>query len=165
MLFGPARIHAYEHLCPVLGFRAAGTGVEGQDGVARIVFTGKEQQYFAPFDFLQEGIVLFFNFTGQIRFLFFHGNFQVVQEVCCFRCQFFVAFDFRLQECRFLRNFTGLVRVIPKIRIAHLHVQIHNAVFLFSEVKVNPRFPVFSSLNLPKAYAFLPITQESPSFK
>ena len=38
--FGPAGIHANQHLRPVLGFRSAGTGVEGNEGVAVVVLTG-----------------------------------------------------------------------------------------------------------------------------
>lgn len=40
--FRPPQIHAEQHFCPVLSFEAAGTGVNSQDGVSAIVFTGKQ---------------------------------------------------------------------------------------------------------------------------
>ncbi len=36
LLLGPAQVHAHQHLRPVLAFRAAGAGVDGDNGVQRI---------------------------------------------------------------------------------------------------------------------------------
>jgi hypothetical protein len=41
-LLGPAEIHAQEHFRPVLGFGAAGAGLDGEDGVEAIAFAGEE---------------------------------------------------------------------------------------------------------------------------
>ena len=34
--FSPPHVHAQQHLRPILGFRAAGPGVDGEDGVVGI---------------------------------------------------------------------------------------------------------------------------------
>ena len=39
----PAGIHPVEHLGPVLGLGAAGAGVEGQNGVVVVIFTGEQR--------------------------------------------------------------------------------------------------------------------------
>ena len=41
LLLGPAEIHAQKHLGPVLRFGAAGTGLDGDDGVQAVVFAGE----------------------------------------------------------------------------------------------------------------------------
>ena len=165
VLFCPARIHADQHLRPVLGFRSAGTGMEGQDSIARIVFARKEQQHFPLFDVFQQGMVLLFDFIGQARFLFLDCHIKEIEQVCTLCFQLFMTFYFCLQERCFLGNLLCFIGITPKIRITHLHIEVHDFFFFPGEVKVNPRFPVFSSSNLPAVYAFHLITQESPSFK
>ena len=120
--FSPAGVHADEHLCPVLSFRTAGTGVEGDEGVALVVFAGQEEPYFPLFDVLEQVVVLLFNVFGKGGVAVFHGHFQIVAEVISFADEFFVAFDFRLEQRRFLGNLLGLVRVIPEGRVTHLHI-------------------------------------------
>src|SRR6185437_1189657 len=44
--FGPAEVHAQEDLGPVLGVGAAGAGMDGDDGVARVVLAGEEARLF-----------------------------------------------------------------------------------------------------------------------
>ena len=127
--FGPAHVHADEHLRPVLGFGAAGAGMEGDDGVARIVFIGKKQEDFPLFYVFHQFLILLFNFAGQIGIAFFHGQLQVIAGILHPLHQLFMAFDFGFQLRRFLRNGLGLFRVVPKVRIAHLHIQIHNSFF------------------------------------
>ena len=41
-MFRPAKIHAQQHFRPVLRFGAAGAGLDGDDGVQAIVFTGEK---------------------------------------------------------------------------------------------------------------------------
>ena len=120
--FGPAGIHADEHLRPVLGFRTAGTGVEGNEGVALVVFAGQEEPHFPLFNVLEQVVVLLFNVFGKGSIAVFHGHFQILAEVVSFADEFFVTFDFRLEQRRFLGNLLGLFRVIPEGRVTHLHV-------------------------------------------
>ena len=120
--FGPAGIHADEHLRPVLGFRTAGTGVEGNEGVALVVFAGQEEPHFPLLDILEQVVVLLFNIFGKGSIAVFHGHFQILAEVVSFADEFFVTFDFRLEKRRFLGNLLGLIRVIPEGRVTHLHV-------------------------------------------
>ena len=42
LALGPAQVHAQQHLGPVLAFGAAGAGVDGDDGAARVVFAGEQ---------------------------------------------------------------------------------------------------------------------------
>ena len=43
MALAPARVHAIEHLRPVLRFGTAGASVQREDGVALVVFTRKQR--------------------------------------------------------------------------------------------------------------------------
>lgn len=43
MLVAPLHIHAIKHLRPVLRLGSAGTGMEGQNGVAVVVLAGQER--------------------------------------------------------------------------------------------------------------------------
>ena len=39
---GPAGVHAVEHLGPVLGLSAAGTGVDGQDHIGAVILPSEQ---------------------------------------------------------------------------------------------------------------------------
>jgi hypothetical protein len=41
--FGPAQVHAQEHLGPVGRLGAAGSGTDGQEGIASVVLAAEEQ--------------------------------------------------------------------------------------------------------------------------
>ena len=43
----PAQVHAQQHLGPVLAFRAAGAGMDGEDGAAFVVLAAEEALLFA----------------------------------------------------------------------------------------------------------------------
>jgi hypothetical protein len=55
LLLGPAEIHAHEHFGPVLGFGAAGAGVDGDDGVEGIGFSGEHGAGLELFGVVAEG--------------------------------------------------------------------------------------------------------------
>ena len=43
---GPSQVHAEQHLGPILALRAAGAGMDGHDGRARVVLAGEEHAGF-----------------------------------------------------------------------------------------------------------------------
>ena len=96
--------------------------MEGNEGVALIVFAGQEEPHFPLLDILEQVVVLLFNIFGKGSIAVFHGHFQILAEVVSFADEFFVTFDFRLEKRRFLGNLLGLIRVIPEGRVTHLHV-------------------------------------------
>jgi len=66
---GPAKIHAQQHLGPVLGFRAAGAGVHREDGVACIVFARKQRRQFEAIEPPADGFQLALNIGERRRVL------------------------------------------------------------------------------------------------
>ena len=54
MSFRPAKIHSHEHLGPILAFGASGAGMNGNNRIVAIDFTGKQELKFYLVDFLFE---------------------------------------------------------------------------------------------------------------
>ena len=56
MLFGPARVHAQEHLRPVLALSAAGAGMHLEIGVELVGLAGQQRLELAASDILLQGL-------------------------------------------------------------------------------------------------------------
>jgi hypothetical protein len=50
LALGPPQVHAEQHLRPVLGFGATGTGVDRRDGIVLVVLAGEERRELESFD-------------------------------------------------------------------------------------------------------------------
>src|SRR5262249_2153624 len=53
---GPARVHAEQHLRPVLGLGAAGPGVDREDGVLPVVVPGPDDRQLEVLELLAEAL-------------------------------------------------------------------------------------------------------------
>ena len=74
--FRPAGIHTVEHLGPVLGLGSARTGMEGQNGIAMVIFAvehGHQLQFLNGFLHIFHSLLAL---TGQRRIVFFLDQFQ-----------------------------------------------------------------------------------------
>ena len=70
--FAPAQIHAHEHGAPVVGFRTACAGIDGEDGAQVVTLIAQHIPQFQGLHGLQRlriGLVQFFSFGGFPRFL------------------------------------------------------------------------------------------------
>ncbi len=65
--FAPAEVHAHEHLCPVLAFGTAGTGIDVDDG-AEPVFLAAEHFFKFEFFYGQRGIVVLLLYIFLVSF-------------------------------------------------------------------------------------------------
>ncbi len=114
MTFGPAGVHAVKHLGPVLGFRSAGIGMEGQNSVGGVVLPGEQGLQFGGFHALDQGVVLLFQFR-QERFIFlFIAHFTQNHHVLPGGTALFLGFQLVFQLFQFLENPLGVLGVIPK---------------------------------------------------
>ena len=112
--FRPAGIHPVEHLAPVLGFGAAGTGLEAHHGVVFVIMAGEQgfqaaglhglrQRGKAGFQLLQHGVVVLF-------LCHLADGHQVVPV----RQHFLVMLDLALDLTGFDNNFLAFIRVVPE---------------------------------------------------
>ena len=77
--FGPAQVHAQQHLGPVLRFGAAGAGMDGDDGVARVVFAREQHP---GFEFAEHfGVALQFALDIAVDGFAFAGEFEKRIEI------------------------------------------------------------------------------------
>ncbi len=79
LALGPAQVHAHEHLGPVLRFGAAGAGMDGDDGVARVVLAGEQRLGLELFDQRLQRVDLFLQF--RLDLLAFFREFEVGGDV------------------------------------------------------------------------------------
>src|SRR5208283_3590547 len=70
LALGPAQIHTQKHVGPVLRLGAAGAGMDGDDGVARVVIAGKQSFSFDAIDQFAEGVEFALQ-VGSYIFAFF----------------------------------------------------------------------------------------------
>jgi len=55
LALAPAQVHTQQHFRPILGFGAAGTGIDADDGTVRIVHAGEHAGEFHAVDLLHQG--------------------------------------------------------------------------------------------------------------
>ena len=122
----PFHVHANQHFRPVLGFCAAGTGMEGKYGIILIILAGqKEFNFLLIHDFLHF-IELFGNFRLHGLVILFDGQIQDILQSFCPIKKFGIGLIGILCFRGFLGNFAGLVRIIPEAGITHLNVVTSN---------------------------------------
>ena len=124
---GPLVVHAVQHLGPVLCLGAAGTGVEGEDGVAVVIFAVQHGHQLQLVHRLAHSVHGFLGFGdhGGVVFLvqhFQHGLGVVVQTL-----QLFKAAQLALQVAHFVKDLLAQVCIIIKAGAAHGVLQLLHA--------------------------------------
>jgi len=123
----PLVVHAVEHLGPVLCLGAAGTGVEGQDGVAVVVLTvqhGHQLQLVHGLAHSVHGFLCLGHHIGVVLLVQHHqhGLGIIVQAL-----QFFKAVQLALQVAHFIKDLLAQLSVIVKAGAAHGVLQLLHA--------------------------------------
>ena len=95
-LFCPTGNHAVEHLRPVLRLGATCTGVEGNNGVALVILTGKEHLNAAAFFLGNNGIQLALDFFYKALVVLFNCHFCQSDGVLKTRTKTLIAGNFIL---------------------------------------------------------------------
>jgi hypothetical protein len=92
MLFRPAKVHAQQHVGPVLGIGSAGAGIDGDDGVVGVLFSVQHHidgklvdaplQRFGLLLYLGQGmVVLFLDGHGQQQFILLQGRLERLKGI------------------------------------------------------------------------------------
>ena len=114
MLCGPLHIHTVEHLRPVLCLRSTGAGVEGEDGVAAVVFAGKERREARLLHLLFERCVALFELGQQARIVHFAAHVDQREQIVARGDELFVAVDFILKLLRAHLIFLRALQIVPE---------------------------------------------------
>jgi hypothetical protein len=115
-----AQVHTQKDLCPILGLCAAGTGIDADNSVAGIVFTGKHTgKFHLPDRLFQHGQHLA-NFRQRLRVLTLLAKFDQNLDILETTINKFPVGNKFLQESSFLQNFLGLFIIIPELRPGYL---------------------------------------------
>ena len=133
-------VHPQQHVGPVLGFGAAGPGMEGQDGVVGVILVAEEHAQFQVRQGLPGGFHFAFDFTLEAVVLFLHGHFPEGLHVFQLLVQPVVGLHFAFQVVGFLGHGLGLVRIIPEPGRRHLVFQVFDPLFLLGNLQTALQF-------------------------
>ena len=126
---GPAGVHAVEHLGPVLGFGAAGTGMEGQNGVGVIVFAVEHGHQLQFVDSLFHPVDGFLALGHQRRIVFFLDHLQQGARFLILGGQLAVALQLVLQLAHLGVDLLAALLIIEKAGHGHLVFQLRQTLF------------------------------------
>ena len=124
MAFRPAGVHAEEHLTPVLGLRAAGSGVERKDCVVGVVLAGEEG---GKIRLLQRGLqhaVSLLHLRQKAGVVLLRGHFHQGRQVLPLAMEFCVVFQLVFQLLGPLEHLLGRLEVVPEIRVPGFFLQL-----------------------------------------
>ena len=120
----PAGVHAVEHLGPVLGLGAACTGVEGENGVIGVVFTGQQRCQTPLADFLFQVLVPAGDFRQQGGVVLLLGHFAQGHGVLPLGHQPVILLDAVLQTLDLLGHLLAVLDVVPEALLLRLGLEI-----------------------------------------
>lgn len=117
----PAEIHAQQHFGPVLRLRAAGSGLDGHDGVQAVVLPGEQSERLQfrdkgvgrgdfALDFVEQGFAL-----GHVGLFF--GKTKIRFDVAQRAFELFVRSDNLFRGFALLQDSLRLFLVLPEIRL------------------------------------------------
>ena len=124
MALSPAGVHAVEHLGPVLGLGAACTGVEGENGVIGVVFTGQQRCQTPLADFLFQVLVPAGDFRQQGGVVLLLGHFAQGHGVLPLGHQPVILLDAVLQTLDLLGHLLAVLDVVPEALLLRFGLEI-----------------------------------------
>ena len=116
----PAGVHPVEHLGPVLGLRAAGPGVELQNGVASVVLPGEERGHPGGLRLPFQGGVLLAQFLQDLRVVGLLPHLTQGSQVLPGGFQLLLAGDFVLQLFQAGLDLLRAGQVVPEALLFRL---------------------------------------------
>ena len=129
-------IHPVQHLCPVLCLCSAGTGVQGQIGVAGIIVTPQQRLQFQGLKVLRQSADFLTGFGDKTLILHllrqFHGRINIV----CPFSQPLPMLDLCLCRTDLLADLRGTLKIIPEVRFVHGFVHFEQLLSQSGDVKV-----------------------------
>ena len=124
MLFGPADIHPHQHLGPVGGVHSAGTGPDGDDGLALVIFAGEERPDFHRLEVLAQLLELRVGLGQFVVAPFFGGQLVEHREVVEPLPQLLDAAQLTLGVRQLTGDLLGVRLVVPKMRVGRLVLEL-----------------------------------------
>ncbi len=133
--FGIAHVHPQQHLGPVLGFGATGSGVQGENRVVRIILAGQHQRKLQLLDVMLQ----FLDHRLQLRLdavvILFHAQVPQRRDVAVTLLQVIILFDRPPQRRQIAHHFLRRLRVFPQVVRLGDPLQAGDLDFLFGYVK------------------------------
>ena len=111
---GPAGIHPVEHLAPVLGLCAAGTGVKAHQGIVLVIMAGEQGLQAAGLHLLLQDLEALLQFLQHGVVVFLGGHFADGHHVLPGGDHFLVALDLGLGLLDLDGHLLALLRVVPE---------------------------------------------------
>ena len=133
----PPQVHAQQHLGPILGLSAAGSGIDADNDVPTVVIVGEHAFQF-------EGTEPLFSFgqsfDGLCRLspILYLGDLQEDLNLFQLPCKVFPRIDDPEQISLFLQDLLGLLRILPKTGRSFLFLDFLYLLFFLLEVKDTP---------------------------
>ena len=115
VLFGPARVHAQQHLGPVLAFGAAGAGVNLEIGIEAVGFARQQRFEFAARDFLFQVLQRGLGFGDNAAIVLGFAEFDHADIVLEFALDLADAVERILQRGPLLHQLLRLLGIVPEI--------------------------------------------------
>ncbi|MNL24760.1 hypothetical protein D3C87_1462080 [compost metagenome] len=135
---GPAQVHAQQDVGPVLGFGAAGTGLDVQVRVVRVHFMAEHAAEFQLGQIFLETGQLGDDIAHCAFVVFFNGHVQQVAAIGQTRVQFVQGIDDLRQRSALAAQFLGVFRFVPDTRIFKLAIDFSQTLMLLIVVKDTP---------------------------
>ena len=129
VLLGPVGVHTVEHLGPVLGLGAAGTGVEGQDGVVVVVLAVEHRHELQLVDGLLDALNGLLTLGGQGGIVLFLDHFQQRLGFLILGGQLAETLELVLHFAHLTDDFLAAGLVIVEAGHRHLVLQLGQALF------------------------------------
>ena len=124
---GPAVVHPVEHLRPVLRLGAAGTGMEGQDGVAVVVLAVQHGHELQLIHRLLHGVDRLFGFGDHFRVVLLVQHFQHGLGVIVQALQLFKAVQLAAQVAHLVEHLLAQLGIVIEAGAGHGVLQLLHA--------------------------------------
>ena len=132
---GPARVHAQQHLRPVLALGAAGAGMHFEIGIETIGLARQQRLELAPRHFLLEGLQRGFSLGDDARIALGFAELDHADVVFELLLDLADARERILQRGALLHQFLGFLGIVPEVGIFCELVQLSEARRRFLDVK------------------------------
>ena len=117
VLLGPARVHAQQHLGPVLAFGAAGAGMNLEIGIEAVGFAGQQRFEFAARDFLLQALQRGLGFANHAGIVLGFAEFDHADIVLELALDLADAAERILQRGPLLHQLLRLLGIVPEIGV------------------------------------------------
>ncbi len=115
---GPSQVHAQKHVGPILGLGAAGSGMNGDDGVARVVLAREQRLGFKPVEQVTEHAD--FALQVGIDIFAFFGEVEVGGDIVAAAREVGIGLEHMLQPLLFAHYLLRSLRIRPQVRVGGL---------------------------------------------